>query len=68
MYDRSDLYLIEQESENPRSRITCPNCESYLVERQRDNFFVSGSGTYTCLDCLNTFSVGPMDDDPTIPF
>lgn len=62
MYDRSDLYLIEQESENPQSKIVCPNCESYLVESQGDKW------TYTCLDCLNTFSVGPMDDDPTIPF
>jgi len=24
--------------------------------------------TYTCLDCLNTFSVNPLADDPTIPF
>ncbi len=62
MYDRSDLHLIKQDSEDPQSKITCPKCESYLVERQGDPW------TYTCLDCLNTFSVGPMDDDDSIPF
>jgi len=61
MFDTQEIYLsrLEQYEEEV---VTCPHCESYQVVMQADKF------TYTCLDCLNTFSVNPMADDPTIPF
>ena len=59
MYDTQDIYLSRLE---PHEEIvTCPNCESYLVEHQ-DNF------TYVCLDCLTEFSYPPEADEDSIPF
>ena len=60
MYDTQEIRLSQRE-ETKSTIVTCPKCESYLVEHQ-DNF------TYVCLDCLNEFSIHPMADDPNIPF
>lgn len=60
MFDTQEIYLsrLEQYEEEV---VTCPHCESYLVEHQ-DNF------TYVCLDCLNEFSYPPEADESDIPF
>ena len=60
MFDTQEIYLSRVEP-HEEEIVTCPHCESYLVEHQ-DNF------TYVCLDCLNEFSIHPMADDPNIPF
>ena len=60
MFDTQEIYLSRLEPQEEEI-VTCPHCESYLVEHQ-DNF------TYVCLDCLNEFSIHPMADDPNIPF
>jgi len=60
MFDTQEIRL-SQRVETREEIVTCPKCESYLVEHQ-DNF------TYVCLDCLNEFSIHPMADDPNIPF
>jgi uncharacterized Zn ribbon protein len=60
MFDTQEIYLSRLE---PHEEIvTCPKCESYLVEHQ-NNF------TYVCLDCLQEFSIhNPLADDDEIPF
>ena len=61
MFDTQEIYLSRLEPYEEEI-VTCPHCESYQVVMQDDNF------TYTCQDCLNTFSMSPMADDPNIPF
>lgn len=58
MFSTIDIYLSR--TDEP-SRVTCPKCESSLVEE-------TGNYNYTCLDCLAEFTVNPMADDDTIPF
>ena len=59
MYDTQEIRLSQREPQE--EIVTCPKCESYLVE-------FLGNFTYVCLDCLNEFSDHPMADDPNIPF
>lgn len=59
MFDTQEIRLSQREPQE--EIVTCPKCESYLVEFQ-------GNFTYTCQDCLNTFSISPMADDSNIPF
>ncbi len=70
MYDRSDLYLIQQDSENPQTP-PCPYCggisaHTFLVFSEHGLLPVDH--TYTCLECQRDFRVDPMDDDESIPF
>ena len=61
MYDTQEIYLSRLEPYEEEI-VTCPHCESYLVERQ-------GNFTYVCLDCLQEFSIhNPLADDDSIPF
>ena len=70
MYDRSDLYLIQQDAENPQTP-PCPYCggvsaHTFLVFSEHGLLPVEH--TYTCLECQRDFRVDPMDDDESIPF
>lgn len=61
MFDTQEIYLSRLEP-HEEEIVTCPHCESYQVVMQDDKW------TYTCLDCLKTFSFNPMADDDSIPF
>lgn len=62
MFDTQEIYLSRLEQQYEEEIVTCPHCESYLVERQ-------GNFTYVSLDCLQEFSIhNPMADDDSIPF